>query len=46
MDLLEKLKSYKPSTNQEGLAENQIRLYRDVDDFTREYVIVTLEAEK
>lgn len=37
---------YKVSGDQSGLEKNQLRLYRDVDDFNRIYVIITVEEEK
>ena len=36
---------FKVSGNQDGLEKNQIRLYRDVDDINRIYVVITCEEE-
>ena len=36
---------YKVSADQDGLEKNQIRLYLDVSDTIRKYVIVTVEEE-
>lgn len=35
----------KVSSDQNGLRKNQLRVYRDYDDSTREYFIVTIKRE-